>query len=195
MASSVARCARSPENSPSFCLKIVTDDDLRDGKLESRGLSNSSKSSGNAHQDVLPTHISFKSDQPLVMIKMTAYYLQSGSQMFINASFATKHLCRVGASCDLTLQTPDERTWIPELIVYETTEARVSAKVKGAGWTSFKVDNRFKEGDVCVLELIEECKFRVSLYRAREKINQPRSEDKLEGKHNSAKKKPSSSNF
>ena len=87
----------------------------------------------------------------------------------INVSFATKHLCRVGAQCDLTLQTPDERTWIPKLIVYETTTARVFAKIKGAGWKAFKEDNHLEEGDICALELIEECKFRVSIFRARVK--------------------------
>ncbi|PRQ16278.1 putative transcription factor B3-Domain family [Rosa chinensis] len=125
-----------------------------------RAISNSSGSSGNEHQNVLSTANSFKSDKPFIMIKMTAYYLRR--EMFISASFATKHLCRAGASCDLSLQTPDMRTWIADLIVYETTESRVFAKIKGAGWKAFKEENHLEEGDVCVLELIEECKFRVS---------------------------------
>lgn len=141
--------------------------DMSPVHLEARAGSISSGSSADEHQNDLS---SFKSDKPFLMLKMTSTYIQR-SGVYISASFAKENLCKPGTSCDVTLQISSERFWIAQCIVSKNSGHRIYARVTGAGWKAFKEDNCLQERDVCVLEVIEERTLKVSIFRAKVKID------------------------
>ncbi|PRQ16277.1 putative transcription factor B3-Domain family [Rosa chinensis] len=148
--------------------------------LEARTSPTSSGSSTDENQNDLSTATSFKSDKPLLMLRMTATYIRC-SGAYISPSFAKEHVCRPGTSCNVTLQISEEKVWTAQCTVGENSEHKLYARVSGAGWKAFKEDNHLEVHDVCVFELIEERTFKVSIIRAKVKINKQdgESEDKL----------------
>nr|AFP55559.1 transcription factor b3 [Rosa rugosa] len=99
-------------------------------EAEARAISISPRSSADEHEyDVS----SFRSDEPFLDIRIPAK--TSAFHVFINQAFASEHFYKADICCDLTLQN-----------------------IQGAGWKAFRQDNHLEEGDVCVLEVIEELK-------------------------------------
>ncbi|XP_024170086.2 putative B3 domain-containing protein Os04g0346900 [Rosa chinensis] len=137
--------------------------------LEARANSVSSGSSADEDQNNLLTTTSFKSDKPIFMLNMTATYMRL-SLAHISASFAAEHLCKPGISCNVILQNSEERVWTAQCFVSEHSHHRVQASLSGPGWKAFKQDNHLVLGDVCVFELIDERKLKVSIFQGKVKI-------------------------
>ncbi|KAK9914553.1 hypothetical protein M0R45_038326 [Rubus argutus] len=129
-------------------------------------ISSPSGSSADEHDYDLSWVSSFRSDKPFLNIRIPAKAL--AFRVFINQSFASEHFYKAGTSCDLTLQNIlGDKIWTIQCCSYKRSNGRIQAIISGAGWKAFRQDNHLEEGDVCVLELIEELKCRVSIFRAK----------------------------
>ena len=68
----------------------------------------------------------------------------------------------------MTLQNiQGDKVWTIQCCSYKRSNGRMQAIISGAGWKAFRQDNHLEEGDICVLEVIEERKCRVSIFRAK----------------------------
>ncbi|XP_024178153.1 uncharacterized protein LOC112184098 isoform X1 [Rosa chinensis] len=132
-------------------------------EAEARAISISPRSSADEHEyDVS----SFRSDKPFLDIRIPAKTL--AFRVFINQAFASEHFYKADTCCDLTLQNNQgDKVWTIQCCSYKRSNGRIQAIISGAGWKAFRQDNHLEEGDVCVLEVIEERKCRVSIFRAK----------------------------
>ncbi|KAM5557739.1 B3 domain-containing protein [Rosa sericea] len=132
-------------------------------EAEARAISISPRSSADEHEyDVS----SFRSDKPFLDIRIPAKTL--AFRVFINQAFASEHFYKADTCCDLTLQNiQGDKVWTIQCCSYKRSNGRIQAIISGAGWKAFRQDNHLEEGDVCVLEVIEERKCRVSIFRAK----------------------------
>ncbi|XP_061996385.1 uncharacterized protein LOC133714306 [Rosa rugosa] len=136
-----------------------------EAEAEARAISISPRSSADEHQYDISKVSSFRSDKPCLNVQITATSLTN--RVFINPEFALEHFCKEGSCCDLSLQnTLGDRIWTVQCISYTISDGRMRTVISGAGWKSFRQDNHLEEGDVLVLELIEERRCRVSIIRA-----------------------------
>ncbi|KAF9603199.1 hypothetical protein IFM89_034532 [Coptis chinensis] len=69
-------------------------------------------------------------------------------------------------SRNLTLEASNGRTWVVQFIVYNNHRAHLSK-----GWPKFAKQNKIKEGDVCVFEMIKDAFLKVHIF--------PKAKDKL----------------
>ncbi|XP_004307941.1 PREDICTED: uncharacterized protein LOC101297965 [Fragaria vesca subsp. vesca] len=133
-------------------------------EAEAGAISVSAGSSADEHQNDISKVSSFRSDRPCLNVPITATSLTT--RVFINSAFALEHFCKDGSCCDLTLQnTLGDTTWTVQCISYAISDGRMRTVLSGAGWKSFRQDNLLEEGDVLVLEVIEERRCRVSIIR------------------------------
>nr|AFP55547.1 transcription factor b3 [Rosa rugosa] len=132
-------------------------------EAEARAISISPRSSADEHEyDVS----SFRLDKPFLDIRIPAKTL--AFRVFINQAFASEHFYKADTCCDLTLQNNQgDKVWTIQCCSYKRSNGRIQAIISGAGWKAFRQDNHLEEGDVCVLEVIEERKCRVSIFRAK----------------------------
>ncbi|KAI3886465.1 hypothetical protein MKX03_036752 [Papaver bracteatum] len=107
-------------------------------------------------ESALKAAAKFTSDNPLFKAIMRSSYLKRGTLGVPNA-FGTSYL-KNRTRLAVTLMVSDGRTW----------EARYLSRVKGrkslSGLGRFISDNHLKEGDVCVFELVDRIKIKISVH-------------------------------
>ncbi|KAM5557738.1 hypothetical protein ABKV19_024877 [Rosa sericea] len=114
-----------------------------EAEAEARAISISPRSSADEHQYDISKVSSFRSDKPCLNVQITATSLTNNR-----------------------VNTLGDRIWTVQCISYTISDGRMRTVISGAGWKSFRQDNHLEEGDVLVLELIEERRCRVSIIRA-----------------------------
>ncbi|XP_004307940.1 PREDICTED: B3 domain-containing protein At5g18090-like [Fragaria vesca subsp. vesca] len=135
-------------------------------EAEARAISVSSRCSADEHEYDTSQMSSFRSDKPFLDIRIPAKHLSC--RVFINHPFATEHFYKADTCCDVMLQNiQGDRAWTIQCTSYKRSNGRIEAIISGTGWRAFRQDNHLEEGDICVLEVIEERKCRVLIFRAK----------------------------
>ncbi|KAK4271072.1 hypothetical protein QN277_019818 [Acacia crassicarpa] len=109
--------------------------------------------------------ISFKSEYPHFMVKMTNAYICGKSNLHVPSHFARKHLHDCTESIKLVVQ---DIVWSVEYVFRMITRGIEAHEFSSVGWRRFREDNNLKVGDICVFELNPDIKltFQVTILRA-----------------------------